>query len=154
MTWYLSLILQQNKKLMLHLHSILRWAVLLLLIYSFAKSVMGLSQKKEFTDGDGKVGLYLMIFAHLQLLLGLALYFMKGWASAPMAESMADATARFWKVEHIFSMVIAIVLITIGRIRTKKLADSVKKHKAAVIFYGISLLLILWGIPWQMRGLY
>ena len=139
---------------MLHLHSILRWAVLGLLLFALIKSVIGLIQKKDFTDKDGKIGLYLMMFAHLQLLLGLFLYFSQGWATAPMAESMKDATMRFWKVEHIFAMILAIVFITIGRIKTKKLSESAKRHKTAVIFYGLSLLIVLWAIPWGTRGFF
>lgn len=72
-----------------------------------------------------------------------------GWLGMPMADAMGEAASRFWKVEHIGVMIIAIALITVGRIRTKKLQDDVRKHKAAVIFYGISLLLILSRIPWS-----
>ena len=98
---------------MLHLHSLLRWVVLILLVVAFVKSVSGLVQKKDYTKGDGKIGLYLMIFAHIQLLIGLALYFMNGWAVLPMADAMSEPTTRFWKVEHITAMILGIVFITI-----------------------------------------
>lgn len=139
---------------MLHLHSILRWALLLVLITAVVQSLIGLIQKKSFTEGNGKVGLYLMMFAHAQLLLGLVLYFTQGWASAPMAESMQSPEARFWKVEHIGAMIIAITLITVGRIRSKKVSDDKKKHRTSLIFYGIALLLILSSIPWEAGRLY
>lgn len=138
---------------MLHLHSLLRWAVLFLLLLALVRSIFALIQKKEFTAGDGKTGLYLMIFTHLQLVLGLVLYFTQGWAEAPMAESMKDAAMRFWKVEHIFAMIVAVALITVGRIRTKKQINMVKGHQTSLIFYGISLLIILWAIPWEMARL-
>ncbi len=139
---------------MLHLHSILRWALLILLVIAVVKAFSGLRGKKEFTEGDSKVGLFLMMFAHLQLVLGLILYFTEGWAAAPMAESMSGAEARFWKVEHIGVMILAIVGITIGRIRTKKLEDAAAKHKVSLIFYGIALILILSRIPWTADRLF
>ena len=139
---------------MLHLHSILRWAVLALLLIAIIKSILGLIQKKEFSNGDAKIGLNLMIFTHLQLILGLVLYFTQGWAEAPFAESMKMADTRFWKIEHLSLMITAVALITIGRIRTKKITESFRRHRTAVIFYSISLLVILMGIPWDKTRLF
>ncbi len=93
---------------MLHLHSILRWALFVLIIIALIKSFLGLTKKKDFTDGDNKIGLYLMMFAHIQLILGLILYYTQGWLDAPFGESMKSADARFWKVEHAFGMIIAV----------------------------------------------
>ena len=106
---------------MLHLHSGLRYVVLVLLVLAVVKSIIGWTSKKEFSKGDDKIGLFLMITAHLQLLIGLFLYMTKGWLSLPFAQAMADSVTRFWKVEHLLGMIIAIVLITIGRMRAKKL---------------------------------
>jgi len=139
---------------MLHLHSILRWAIFALLLTAIIKSIIGLTQKKDFTSGDNKIGLYLMMFAHIQLILGLVLYFTNGWFELPFKDSMKIADQRFWKVEHIFGMIIAITLITIGRIRSKKLSESFSKHKSTVIFYGLSLIVILLTIPWDTERLY
>ena len=139
---------------MLHLHSILRWAVLALLLVALIKAVSGLLKKKDFTAGDGKIGLMLMIFTHIQLLLGISLYFMNGWATAPFAESMKDPSARFWKVEHIFAMLIVVTLITVGRIRSKKMNDSMRQHKTSLIYYGLALLIVLWAIPWEAARLF
>ena len=139
---------------MIHLHSLLRWAVLALLFIVLIKSLISLMKKKEFSESDAKTGLFLMIFTHLQLILGLVLYFTQGWASAPFAESMKDAGMRFWKVEHIFAMLLAITLITIGRIRTKKLIGTLKGNKIAFVFYGLSLIIILWAIPWEVTRLF
>ena len=105
--------------------------------------------KKEFSKGDEKTGLILMIIAHVQLLLGLFLYMSKGWLSMSFADAMPDAIARFWKVEHLAGMIIAIVLITIGRMRAKRLSDDLRKHKSSFIYYTISLIIILLMIPWE-----
>lgn len=139
---------------MLHLHSVLRYAVLILLLAAIVKAFAGWFGKKEFTSGDQKTGLWLMMSAHIQLVIGLVLYFMNGWAAAPMAESMKNAAARFWKVEHIGAMIIAIALITVGRIMTKKSTVALVQHKRSVIFYTLALILILWAIPWADRGLF
>lgn len=139
---------------MLHLHSLLRWAVLILLLVAIFRSLNGWLNKKPFTDGDNKTGLYLMLFAHLQLVLGIILYYTQGWFDVPFGESMKVAASRFWKVEHLVTMLIAITLITFGRIRSKKATEDNRKHRISAIFYGIALLLILWAIPWEIDRLY
>ncbi len=139
---------------MLDLHSLLRYVVLILLVAAVIKSLIGFTGKKPFTEGDKKLGLFLMIGAHLQLVLGLVLYMTKGWISVSFADAMSDATARFWKVEHIFAMIVAIALITIGRAVTKKAQDDHAKFKKSFIYYTIALVLILWAIPWADRGLF
>ncbi len=139
---------------MLHLHSGLRYVVVILLVLAIVKSILGWTSKKEFSKGDDKIGLFLMIFVHIQLLLGLFLYMVQGWLSLPFAQAMTDSTARFWKVEHLFGMIIAIALITIGRIRAKKLDEDLRKHKASVIFYTIALVTIIVSIPWDMDRLF
>ncbi len=139
---------------MMHLHSSLRYVVLILMILAIVKSVMGWLSKKEFSKGDEKIGLFLMISAHIQLLLGLFLYMSKGWLSVPFAEAMADSISRFWKVEHLAGMIIAIALITIGRMKAKRASDDLKKHKATVIYYTIALVIIIISIPWVERGIF
>ena len=139
---------------MIHLHSILRYAVLALMIFTVIKSVTGWLNKNAYTTGDAKLALIQMIFVQIQFVLGLVLYFTEGWAAAPFKESMADAGARFWKIEHITGMIIAVALVEIGRIRTKKIDDDIKKHRNAAIFYGIALLIILNMIPWGSTKFY
>jgi len=124
------------------------------MLLAIVRSIIGWTSKKEFSKGDHQIGLFLMIFAHVQLLIGLFLYMVKGWLSLPFGEAMADSAQRFWKVEHLFGMIIAITLITIGRVRSKKLNEDLRKHKATVIFYTIALVLILGSIPWQVDRLF
>jgi len=100
--------------------------------------------------------LLLLSFTHIQFILGLVLYFMSG-KLASIGESMKDGALRFWALEHGLLMIIAIVLITIGRVKSKKAATDVLKHKKGVIFYSVAFLIILWaglvkpyllGKPW------
>jgi uncharacterized membrane protein len=139
---------------MLHLHSFIRYVILVLLLLAIVKSMIGWFSGKSFSKGDDKTGLFLMIFSHLQLLLGLFLYMTRGWLSMPFAQAMTDSVSRFWKVEHLFGMIVAVTLITIGRMRVKRLDADLKKHKASVIFYLIALVLIVGSIKWDASRIF
>jgi len=129
---------------LLHLHNALRWVILISLLISIYK----LFSKKDAL----KTSKILLISSHSTLLLGLYQYFfgavgIKMIQSAGMGVAMKDATTRFWAVEHISSMLIAIVLITIGHISYKKTQNASK----TTVFYVIALLLIVLAMPWPFR---
>jgi membrane protein DedA with SNARE-associated domain len=90
--------------------------------------------------------------AHIQLIIGLVLYF-----TSPKvvfeASSMSSPLLRFFLVEHISLMIIAIILITVGYAKSKRITDIRKKNRTIVIYYAISLVLILAAIPWPFRNL-
>jgi hypothetical protein len=94
-----------------------------------------------------------MISMDIQLLLGLALYFMNGWYTGlgNMGESMKEPMVRFFTVEHTFMMIVAWILVHVGRVAVKKAFNSSGKFKKTLIFFGIALLLILIAIPWPFR---
>lgn len=136
---------------LLHAHSGLRWVALILLIYSVFNAF---SKRKDgdFTDGDRKLTLFTMISAHLQLVFGLVLYFISDKVS--FSEGfMKNSVLRFYAMEHILLMLIAIVLITIGYSKVKKSTESSDKFKRILIFFGIALVLIIAAIPWPFRDL-
>ncbi len=140
-------------EILLHVHSYLRWVVLALAVVVLVKAVLGISSKAAFTEGDRKLGLFFMISCHVQLLIGLVLYFVYSpfglqAFSLGMKEVMGNAPYRKIAVEHLFTMIVAIVLITIGHSKNKRETDSTKRFKNALIFFGIGLVLILAGIPW------
>tara|TARA_B110000037_G_C16698540_1_gene333846 strand:- start:4 stop:318 length:315 start_codon:yes stop_codon:yes gene_type:complete len=92
-----------------------------------------------------------LVFSHIQLLVGLALYFIgdKGLKIITSVDSfMSIASARFFAVEHISMMIIAIALITVGYSKVKRLEESARKYKTQLIFYSIGLVLIFAMIPW------
>src|SRR5690554_1499693 len=135
----------------LHLHNLLRYVVVILLVIAVVKSFAGWFGKKSFTKGDDKVSLFLLIFSHVQLLLGLALYFMSPVVETALNDfgtAMRDEVLRFWGVEHILSMVIAIAIITVGRIMGKKAKDEVARHRRQAIYFLLALVLIFASIPW------
>lgn len=133
-----------------HAHSGLRWVVLLLLLWTIWGAFQGRQKGAAFGDADRKRGLFAMISAHIQLLLGLILYF-----TSPLVKFesgvMAEKIARFYTVEHISMMLIAIVLITLGYTRANKKADDRAKFQTQLVFFLIALLLILAAIPWPFR---
>lgn len=124
-------------------HSGWAYLALLLLVFAVVNSLMGISSKREFTAKDRKIALFGLIGAHIQLLVGLILYF-------ALLGEMKDADARLTSLEHPLINIIAIVLITIGWSKHKKGETGTAKFKSIAIFYGIGLLLILSRIPWKL----
>jgi hypothetical protein len=140
----------------LHLHSLLRWVMVGLMIFLLLRSFMGRKDGRAFTAQDRKMVLFLMISAHLQLLIGLYQYFTGNWGvkqldNLSMGEVMKNATSRFFVVEHLVGMLIAIVLITMANSASKKaVADSAKWNRLFWL-YTVAFLLILACVPWPFR---
>ena len=130
------------------IHSYWAYIVVIILIFAVVNAIMGLTQKKQFTHKDLRIGLFTLIVTHLQLLIGLAWYFMSPWYKSMKAEGIT-ASNRLLAVEHPIIMVLAIVLITIGWSKHKNKTTDSAKFKTFAIFYGIGLLLMLSKIPWN-----
>jgi len=132
------------------IHSYWSYLVLIILVLAVVNAIVGLSSKKEFGNKDLRLGLFTLIFSHIQLLIGLLLYFGNGYASQISGDVMGQKALRFVIVEHPATMILAIVLITVGWSKHKKKTDSSAKFKTFAIFYGIALLLVLSRIPWHI----
>lgn len=128
-------------------HSGVAYLALIFLVIVVINAFVGLSYKKEFTEKDRKLGLIGLIFCHIQLLLGIILYFVSPLVQG-FGVAMKDSTLRLYALEHPLINIIAIALITIGWSKHKKTTDSNKKFKMFAIFYTIGLVLILSRIPW------
>lgn len=139
--------------IILILHSLNRFILLALLLVVIVRTFMGWQNKAAFSNTDNKLGLFLFISTHTQLLLGLILYFVSPIVIFSGA-SMKDSVARYWLVEHLSGMLIAIVLITLGRTMTKKITDSTTKYKRMFIFNAIALVIILAVITQSQRGFF
>ena len=137
---------------LLHSHSYLRYAVLALLILVTTTSLIRWLGKKSYTGTDNKLSLFLLISTHLQFVLGLCLYFGSSFVQFN-SSTMKDPTTRYWTVEHITMMIIAVALITIARITSKKMNLDEDKHKRLFIFNAIALVIILAGIAMSGRGI-
>ena len=134
------------------IHSYWAYLVLTVLIITVVNAIYGLLKKKSFSDKDLRLGLFTLIFSHIQLLIGLGWYFSSPYYKALKAngsEVMGDAATRLLAIEHPIMMILAVVFITIGWSRHKKKTEHAARFKTFVIFYGIGLLLILSKIPWN-----
>lgn len=129
---------------------------MILVVGALAKAISGMASGAAYGGMDNKLSLFSLISCHIMLLLGFALYFVSPIVQSGlmnMGSAMKDPVLRFWTVEHLSVMIIGIILITVGRVRLKKLDNDAAKHKNIVIFFGIGLLLILSRIPWPfMEG--
>ncbi len=140
---------------LLHLHSVLRWIILILLLVALFKSFA--DRNKAFTPGHKKTGLFLMITADIMFLVGLYQWFTGPWGlksiqANGMGNVMKNASLRFFAVEHLLGMLIAIALIHVGYTYSKKDIPDPMKHKRVLLFYGLALLIILISIPWPFRA--
>ncbi len=135
------------------LHSLNRFILLALLLIVLYHSLKGWLTKSPFEKADDKLSLFLFIATHTQLLLGLALYFVSPVVVFSGA-SMKDPVARYWLVEHLTGMLIAVVLISLGRILSKKVSDSTTKHKRLFIYNIVALVVILAIIAQNHRGFF
>ncbi len=136
--------------LLVHMHSVNRWIVLVLIIFAIYKSFSGWFGKKEFTDADKKAGLFALIATHIQLVLGLWLYFISPFVSFEEG-AIKNEIFRFYTVEHFSMMIIAIILVTLGFSLSKRAKESITKFKRIAVFYLIGLLIIVSSIPWPFR---
>jgi hypothetical protein len=135
-----------------HLHSFLPYLLLTVLVLALVKSFIAYRTNQVHTDAHRKNGLIVLILAHIQLLIGMALYFISPksvTALSDMGAAMKDSTLRLYALEHPLMMIIAIVFITMAYSKSKKeIADSLK-HKVKSVYYLIALVLILSRIPWS-----
>ncbi|MBM3442939.1 MAG: hypothetical protein FJX89_09585 [Bacteroidetes bacterium] len=138
---------------LLHLHNLLRWVILLLLVLSTFNSYTGWKKGRTFSAGDRKIWLFTMIASHLTLLLGLyqwlaGRYGLLSHERPEGVSMMKNPFYRYYQLEHPVNMIIAILLVTLAYGMAKKpLADAVKYKKAFWLFL-IALVLILIRMPW------
>jgi hypothetical protein len=139
---------------LVHLHSVGRWIVLLLLLIAIFNSLV--AGKRPFIKSDARTGTLLVIFTDLMFLIGLALWYFgaRGFhvmQGGNMSEVMKTPALRFFAVEHSVGMLIAIILIHIGKAQARKQISDKAKHKRTLLFYLLALLIILATIPWPFR---
>jgi hypothetical protein len=123
-------------------HSILRYLVLIALVIVIIMALTGIMNKRPFTKLDNRFSLFLLIFTHLQLLIGLALYFVSPSVRFESG-TMKDKDLRYWAVEHITAMIIAVILITVARTTSKRMITDLAKHKRLFTFNLFALIIII-----------
>ena len=136
-----------NGDIFLFFHSLLRYGALLAILFAGLLHLQGYLARRPILNGERSLAIVAMVICHIQLVIGLLLYF----TSKSYALDSSSTTGRFWKMEHIGVMVIAIVLVTLGRSLSKRAKDERVKQLRVWTFYLIALALMLWATPWPFR---
>jgi len=136
---------------LLALHSLVRWVVILAGLMAVVRALRG----GTWASADESAGKWYGVSLDVQMLLGLLLYGIFSpvtyAAFADMGAAMRDATLRFYVIEHLGLMVVALALAHVGKARIRRAATDAKKFRTAAIFYGFSLVLVLLATPWPFR---
>jgi hypothetical protein len=133
--------------ILLNAHSGLRWVVLLLIIVTIINAAQGMNSRRMISLRDKRLSLVSLSFVHLQVVIGLVLYFISPRVQFS-ASTMSNKMLRFFTVEHLVGMLIAVILVTIGHRKSK--SGSLKE---VFWYYVIALIVMLVTIPWPFRGL-
>lgn len=138
--------------LILAVHNILRWIVLILLVIALVRAFWGWFGKREWTSTDRKVGMFYSVSLDVQLLLGLILYFVLSpittSAFSDFSAALASSGSRFFVGEHFLMMILAVVFAHVGVAAAKRADESILKYRRTAIWFGLSLIAILLGMPW------
>ena len=133
-------------------HSWLRWAVVIAGLLAVGRAIAGAAGGRSWSRTDERAGFWFVTLLDLQMVLGLVLYFVLSpitrTALQDFGAAMKSSGLRFWGVEHLFGMIVGVVLVHLGRARTRKLSDSPARHRVAAVSYTLGLLAILASIPW------
>ena len=139
------------------LHNIVRWIVVLAGIAAAVKAIIGWAGSRDWNSSDRQLGLLFTVSLDVQVLIGLLLYFVLSPLTtsnfANFGEAMGNPDTRFFLVEHIAIMVVALVLAHVGRSLSKKATADQDKHRRAAIFFTLAIVAILLAIPWAGRPL-
>lgn len=140
---------------LLVIHSWLRWAVIITAVWTVLKAIAGLSGNKAYAAGDNKSSLFFMISMDLQFLAGILLYFIGGWAEnwsgGQIGAVMQSAPQRFFTVEHEVMMILAWIIVHIGRTVVKRANTDRTKHSKSLVYFLVAFILILIATPWPFR---
>lgn len=136
-----------------HLHSYWAYIVVIIVFIAMVNALYGVASKRPYGPKDYRISLFALIVAHLQLLIGIVLFFVSDkvrWfdGDTPVSIIMKNSDLRLYNMEHPLLMIIAIILITIGYSKHKKKLASAKKFKTLAIFYTLAMIAILAMIPW------
>lgn len=135
------------------IHSYWAYLVLIVLFVAAINAIIGYASNKEYAATNFRIALFTLITAHIQVLIGIVLYFVSPYFSVLLEEGMGkvmpDPTLRLYILEHPLMMIIAVALITIGYSKHKSKLTSKPKFKTLAIFYTLGLLIMLSRIPWS-----
>ena len=138
--------------LFLTLHNLTRWLVVVFALIAVVRAFQGLIKKQEWVRSDDRAGILFASMVDLQVLWGLVLYFLFSPTTPQMVanfgEAMKNSFVRYFGMEHVVIMVVGLILVHVGRALSRKAKDAASKHRAAAIWYTLSILVMLAAIPW------
>lgn len=141
---------------LLFLHNCTRWLVLFSLLYALYRAYTGWFKSLPFTNTDNTARHVTATIAHVQLILGLVLYFISplvDYFLKNFKEAVHDREIRFFGMEHSLMMLVAIIVLTIGSVLAKRKPTDLQKFKTMAIWYTITLIIILANVPWPFSPL-
>lgn len=141
---------------LLVLHSINRYLVLISLLYAIVIAWNGLRSNKIFSESNNRARHLTATIAHIQLMLGLCLYFISPIVKFNVFEGPGNdivSEHTFFRYIHLVLMVISVIIITIGAAKAKRMDTNRLKFKTMLLWYSISLLIILIAVPWPFSPL-
>lgn len=137
------------------IHSWNRWIIIIIGLSLFITLFTSLSKEDNKISNTRGTAFLFLISLHIQLLIGLLLYFILSpltkIAFSDFGSAMANADLRFWAVEHTLLNIIGITLVQIGYSKSKKKSGR-DKNKALLLWMGIGFLIILLAIPFGIMG--
>jgi cyanate permease len=134
---------------LIYLHSFLRWFVLLSLIIALYKAFRGYFSNTKFTKSDNAIRHWTATIAHIQLMVGMVLYF-----QSPLIKYFLKNGAKegfeylFFGTIHSTLMLVAIVIVTIGSAMAKRKKTDKEKFRTMMVWYSLGLIIIFIAIPW------
>jgi len=139
--------------IILAIHNIMRWVVVILIVIAAVRAYMGWFNKRDWTEADRKAGSFAAMAMDIQILLGLALYFFLSplirSAFQDFRAAMKLVDLRFFAIEHVLFMFLAVVFTHLGSVLPRKAEESGDKHKRAALAFSLALLMIVIGMPWM-----
>jgi hypothetical protein len=136
----------------LNVHSWLRWVVIATCLWSIMRAAM--SGGRPWTPADARASRLFMITLDVQMLLGLLLYLVLSpftrQAMGDIGAAMKVSGLRFFLVEHLLGMLIAIALTHVGIAKIRRASGDANRHRTALIFFSLALVAILASIPWPV----
>ncbi len=142
--------------IVLALHSLVRWLVLISLLFAIYRGFRGWRSGSAFSAFDNSVRHWTATIAHVQLILGIWLYVVSpivDYFLHHFSEAVHERASRFFGMEHSLTMFVAIALITIGSAKARRAPTAKGKYKTMALWYTAGLLLILTSVPWAFSPL-
>lgn len=132
-------------------HSLIRWLVVAFLLYSIYRAFVGYLNDKPFSKTDNAFRHWTATVAHIQIMIGIILYTQSPivkyfWRETEIGLQNLDIT--FYGIIHIFLMLTAIVLLTIGSALAKRQPTDKEKFKTMLVWFSIALIFIFIAVPW------